>query len=88
LVADTFPADLRGTACGFFYLVSGLAMLLSSGVAGWLWDSNGAAARFLGGAAFLAVALMVGWIVRRALSVRDRRGLTDYIRQVMRSTLD
>jgi hypothetical protein len=27
MVADTAPADLRGTACGFFNLVSGLAVL-------------------------------------------------------------
>lgn len=87
LVAETAPAGLRGKAFWFFNLVSGLAMLLSSGVAGWLWDSNGAAARFLGSAAFLAVAL-VGYIVRKAPFVRNRRGLTDYIRQVMRSTLD
>src|SRR3546814_6097816 len=29
LVADTAPADLRGTAYGFFSLVSGVAMLLA-----------------------------------------------------------
>jgi len=66
MVADTAPADLRGTAFGFFNLVSGLAMLLSSAAAGWLWDSDGAATTFLGGAAFAGVAL-VGLIIRRAL---------------------
>ena len=66
MVADTAPADLRGTAFGFFNLVSGLAMLLSSGVAGWLWDSHGAATTFLGGAASAGIAL-VGLIIRRAL---------------------
>lgn len=34
MVADTAPADLRGTAFGFFSLVSGLAMLIASVVQG------------------------------------------------------
>jgi len=58
MVANTAPADLRGTAYGFFNLLSGLAMLVASGVAGWLWDSFGAAMTFYGGAAFSAVALV------------------------------
>jgi MFS family permease len=59
MVADTAPADLRGTAFGFFNLVSGLALLLASGVAGWLWDRWGASETFLAGAAFSAAALLV-----------------------------
>jgi MFS family permease len=57
MVADTAPADLRGTAYGFFNLMSGLTMLVSSGVAGWLWDGYGAAATFYAGAAFAALTL-------------------------------
>jgi MFS family permease len=57
MVADTAPADLRGTAYGFFNLVSGLAMLLASVVAGLLWDQFGAEATFLAGAAFAVLAL-------------------------------
>jgi len=57
MVADTAPADLRGTAYGFFNLVSGLAMLVASVVAGLLWDRLGASSTFLAGAAFSAVAL-------------------------------
>lgn len=34
MVADTAPVELRGTAFGFFYLVSGVAMLAASTVAG------------------------------------------------------
>ena len=30
MVADTAPADLRGTAYGFFNLMSGVAMLVAS----------------------------------------------------------
>ena len=34
MVADAAPADLRGTAYGFFNLMSGLAMLVASALAG------------------------------------------------------
>jgi MFS family permease len=64
MVADTAPADLRGTAYGFFNLVSGLAMLAASVVAGLLWDRLGASSTFLAGAAFGAVAL-AGIAIRR-----------------------
>ena len=57
MVADTAPADLRGTAFGFFNLVSGVAMLLASVLAGLLWDGLGAAFTFYAGAAFCAMAL-------------------------------
>jgi MFS family permease len=57
MVADTAPADLRGTAFGFFNLMSGLAMLLASATAGLLWDQFGAAVTFLAGAAFCGLAL-------------------------------
>ncbi len=57
MVAATAPADLRGTAFGFFNLVSGLAMLAASAIAGLLWDRYGAAFTFLGGAAFCALTL-------------------------------
>jgi MFS family permease len=57
MVADTAPADLRGTAYGFFNLVSGLAMLIASVVAGLLWDRLGASFTFYAGAIFCAVAL-------------------------------
>jgi len=59
MVADTAPADLRGTAYGFFSLVSGFALLIASLVAGLLWDSLGAPATFLAGAAFSALALVL-----------------------------
>ncbi len=36
LVADTAPDNLRGTAFGVFNLVSGIAMLLASVIAGGL----------------------------------------------------
>lgn len=58
MVADTAPADLRGTAYGFFNLMSGIAMLIASVVAGLLWDKLGAAATFYAGAAFCVIALL------------------------------
>ncbi|MBK7355047.1 MFS transporter [Propionivibrio sp.] len=57
MVANTVPADLRGTAFGFFNLVSGLAMLLASILAGLLWDRYGATATFHAGAVFCIIAL-------------------------------
>jgi MFS family permease len=59
MVADTAPADLRGTAYGFFSLVSGIALLVASLVAGLLWDSLGAPATFLTGAVFSSAALVL-----------------------------
>ena len=57
MVADAAPAELRGTAFGFFNLVSGLAMLAASVLAGLLWDTMGAAYTFYAGAAFCALTL-------------------------------
>ena len=58
MVADTAPEDLRGTAFGFFNLVSGIAMLAASVVAGLLWDRLGAPVTFYAGAGFCALALL------------------------------
>jgi MFS family permease len=58
MVADTAPADLRGTAYGFFNLASGLAMLIASVLAGVLWDHLGPSFTFYAGGVFCGVALM------------------------------
>jgi len=58
MVADTAPADLRGTAFGFFNLASGLAMLIASVPAGFLWDQFGASFTFYAGAVFCGIAVM------------------------------
>ena len=58
MVADTAPEDLRGTAFGFFNLVSGVAMLVASVVAGLLWDQLGAGFTFYAGAAFCVLTLL------------------------------
>lgn len=57
MVADTAPADLRGTAYGFFNLISGIAMLAASSIAGLLWDQFGPSFTFYAGAVFCVAAL-------------------------------
>jgi hypothetical protein len=57
MVAGSSPADLRGTGFGVFNLVSGMALLGASAIAGWLWDAHGAASTFWCGAGFAALAL-------------------------------
>ena len=59
MVAATAPADLRGTAFGFFNLVSGIAMLIASALAGLLWDMLGAAVTFYAGAVFSVLAFVM-----------------------------
>ena len=58
MVADTAPDDLRGTAFGFFNLMSGVALLFASALAGWLWDRYGPAYTFYGSAALCGLALL------------------------------
>lgn len=62
MVADTAPENLRGTGYGFFNLVSGLAMLVASGLAGLLWDQWGASFTFVAGIGFCALALLLLWL--------------------------
>lgn len=64
MVAHTAPSDLRGTAFGFFNLVSGLAMLAASVIAGILWDRLGAEFTFYAGAGFCTLTLLA-ILVRR-----------------------
>ena len=58
MVADTAPAELRGTAYGFFNLTSGIAMFVASTLAGLLWDRLGAPFTFRAGAVFCVIALV------------------------------
>lgn len=58
IVAEVAPADLRGTAFGLFNLVSGVAMLIASVLAGALWVELSPVATFLVGAAFCVLTLL------------------------------
>ncbi len=58
MVAATAPADLRGTAYGFFNLVSGVAMLIASCIAGLVWDYWGAEFTFYVGAGFCVLGIL------------------------------
>ena len=68
LVADTAPPELRGTAFGMFNLMTGVALLAASVIAGMLWDRIGPHATFLAGAGFTVLALS------GLLLTRDRLG--------------
>jgi len=74
MVADTAPADLRGTAFGFFNLVSGVALLAASVIAGLLWDRLGASWTFYAGAGF-SLAALLGLVA--AWLRTDRHGAAD-----------
>ena len=65
LIAATAPERLRGTAFGLFGLITGLAALVASVLAGVLWDRIGPAATFLTGAAFAATALVAFLLLKQ-----------------------
>lgn len=58
MIADEAQAHLRGTAFGMYNLLSGVALLLASVIAGILWTSHSPAATFYAGALFAAVSLV------------------------------
>lgn len=70
LVADRAPPELRGSAFGMFNLAAGVAMLISSALAGILWDRFGASSTFLAGAGFATFAL-IGLALNRFESKND-----------------
>jgi MFS family permease len=59
LVADTTPAEYRGTAFGMFNLVSGVALLAASAAAGALWDRFGPWAAFAAGGVLCILATLL-----------------------------
>lgn len=64
LIADAAPAELRGTAFGMYHLLTGVALLLASVIAGALWDAIGFRGTFACGA-FFAAATAIGLLVLR-----------------------
>ncbi len=58
LVADSVPESHRGTGFGMLNLVSGVATLIASLLAGLIWDIAGPGVTFLTGAGLAGVALV------------------------------
>lgn len=57
-VADMVPAERRGTAYGLYFGAVGIALLLASLIAGWLWESVSPAAPFYFGAGLALLATL------------------------------
>jgi len=57
MIADSAPEQLRATSFGAFWFVTGVATLLASLGAGWLWDREGSGATFITSAIVAGVAL-------------------------------
>jgi MFS family permease len=57
-VADLVPEEKRGTAYGLYHGVIGIALVVASIIAGWLWDTIGPASPFFLGAALSLVAVL------------------------------
>lgn len=76
LIADSAPPELRGTAFGMFNLVTGMALLAASVIAGMLWDAFGAEWTFLAGAAFavLTIAALMPLRVRLSKGGGNKNG--------------
>lgn len=64
MIADSAPAELRGTAFGIFHLLTGVALLLASVIAGVLWDAIGYKGTFVCGAGFALLATL-GLLLQR-----------------------
>ncbi len=70
LVAEAAPAHLRGTAFGMFNLLTGIALLLASVIAGALWKSFGPGHTFIAGAVFSAIALG-GYLLQPSVKIKE-----------------
>jgi MFS family permease len=71
MIADSAPEELRATSFGAFWFVTGIAALLASLGAGWLWDRHGPESTFVTSAAVAAVALaMLALLPDRKSAIR------------------
>ena len=62
--ADSAPEHLRATSFGAFWFVTGIASLLASLGAGWLWDRQGPSTTFVTSAILAAVAMAMLSLLR------------------------
>jgi MFS family permease len=76
LVVGAAPAHLRGTAFGFYSLITAAALLAASVVAGWLWTAFGPAATFMAGALFAGLAF-IGIVLRASAEGMDVNARSD-----------
>jgi len=68
MIADVAPPEHRGTAFGVFNLVSGIALLAASVLAGALWDLHGPPWTFSIGAGFALLTLLLVPVLGRVRS--------------------
>jgi MFS family permease len=59
LIADQVPRELRGTAIGFFYLITALALLVAGKIGGELADRYDQFTTFLGSGAIASISLLL-----------------------------
>jgi MFS family permease len=67
-IADLVAPEHRGSAIGVFYMSTGVAALLASSLAGWLWKEFGAATAlsFSAGTAVIASLILWSWKENKA----------------------
>jgi len=63
MIADAAPEAQRATSFGAFFFASGVAALLASLGAGWMWDRGGPAETFTVAAGVAAVAGAMLWLL-------------------------
>jgi len=63
MIADAAPDRQRATSFGAFFFASGIATLLASVGAGWLWDRGGPAETFTIAAGVAALAAAMLWLL-------------------------
>jgi MFS family permease len=69
LIAETAPAQYKGTVLGLYGMLQGIGLLLSSIIAGALWNALGSDAPFLlGGGIGLVSALLAAIVLRQRSS--------------------
>jgi MFS family permease len=73
MVSDCAPKGKRGTALGMYSMASGIISLLSSLVAGVLWDRVGPSATFAVGAIGAAIAVILIPILRPRIAAGEPR---------------
>ncbi|MDD5087718.1 MAG: MFS transporter [bacterium] len=67
LISNLVPSEVRGTALGLFYMVTGLLAVAASVIAGILWDRVSPAAPFYFGSLLAAIAAIGFFLERHSL---------------------